>query len=112
MIIDGKKIAEGIVEKLSALPTPKRSFAGVLVGDDPASGRLRLHKSLAWVHGAGMILLPLLGVLAANPQMLGLDPSTDPGTVRDFQSAMRSVHTIVGYTTFAAFSFSAALELF
>jgi hypothetical protein len=82
------------------------------VGDDPASGRLRLHKSLAWVHGAGMILLPLLGVLAANPQMLGLDPSTDPGTVRDFQSAMRSVHTIVGYTTFAAFSFSAALELF
>lgn len=89
-------------------PDPERESEG----DHPAAGRLRLHKSLAWVHGAGMILLPILGVLAANPQMLGLDPATDPDAVRDFQRAMRSAHTIVGYTTFAAFSFSAALELF
>ncbi|MFO0649129.1 MAG: hypothetical protein U0326_23000 [Polyangiales bacterium] len=85
---------------------------GASTGADPASGRLRLHKTLAWVHGAGMILLPILGVLASNPQMLGLDPSTDPGTVRGFQSAMRSIHTIVGYTTFVAFSISAGVELF
>lgn len=81
-------------------------------GDDPASRRLALHKTLAWVHGAGMVLLPILGILAASPQIVGLDPATDPSGVRNFQTALRSVHAIVGYTTFATFSVSAALELF
>ncbi len=81
-------------------------------GADPTSGRLRLHKTLAWVHGAGMILLPILGVLASNPQIFGLDPVADHDTVRDYQDAMRSIHTLVGYTTFAAFSISAGVELF
>ncbi len=81
-------------------------------GDDPASRSLALHKTLAWVHGAGMILMPLLGIVAANPQLVGLDASSDPSGVRSFQSSMRSVHLLVGYATFAALSASAAIELF
>ncbi len=30
----------------------------------PTRGPIRLHKTLAWVHGAGMILTPILGTLA------------------------------------------------
>lgn len=36
-IIDGKKIAEEILERLKAQPTPKKFLGVVLVGDDPAS---------------------------------------------------------------------------
>src|SRR3989338_1665656 len=36
-IIDGKKIAQEIVENLKLGPKPEKFFAGVLIGDDPAS---------------------------------------------------------------------------
>ncbi len=37
MIIDGKKIAGEIIEKLKSGPAPKKIFAAVLVGENPAS---------------------------------------------------------------------------
>ena len=37
MVIDGKTIADGIVERLKQLPKLARFFGAVLVGDDPAS---------------------------------------------------------------------------
>ncbi len=37
MIIDGKEITHGIVERLKGEPKPARFFGAVLVGDDPAS---------------------------------------------------------------------------
>ncbi len=37
MIIDGKAIAAGIIERLKRLPKPERFFGAALVGDDPAS---------------------------------------------------------------------------
>ncbi|MEZ4405672.1 MAG: hypothetical protein R3A52_04115 [Polyangiales bacterium] len=70
---------------------------------------------MGWVHGAGMVLMPLLGILSARPQMIGIDPITSagaPNTFQDFQSAMRTTHAIVGFTTLAALSFAAYLELF
>ena len=79
------------------------------VGDGDAPSTLRLHKAMAWVHGVGMILLPILGVASVAPQVFGV--TSDTGRA-DFARAMRSVHTIVGYSTFAALSFSAYLELF
>lgn len=36
-MIDGKKIAQEIIERLKARPHPKKFFGAVLVGDDPAS---------------------------------------------------------------------------
>ncbi|TAK23637.1 MAG: hypothetical protein EPO40_26375 [Myxococcaceae bacterium] len=70
------------------------------VGDDRASSTLRLHKTLAWVHGAGMILMPILGILGSRV--------SDPEVGRAF----RTVHTGVGYATFAALSWAMYLELF
>ncbi|HUC31726.1 MAG TPA: bifunctional 5,10-methylenetetrahydrofolate dehydrogenase/5,10-methenyltetrahydrofolate cyclohydrolase [Candidatus Paceibacterota bacterium] len=37
MIIDGKTIADSIIERLRARPLPGKFFGAVLVGDDPAS---------------------------------------------------------------------------
>jgi methylenetetrahydrofolate dehydrogenase (NADP+)/methenyltetrahydrofolate cyclohydrolase len=37
MIIDGKTIADSIIERLKGLPKPEKFFGAVLVGDDPAS---------------------------------------------------------------------------
>lgn len=36
-IINGKAIAAELLEKLKALPVPKKFFAGIVIGDDPAS---------------------------------------------------------------------------
>jgi hypothetical protein len=34
-------------------------------------GPIRLHKALAWVHGTGMILTPILGALAYHQRNHG-----------------------------------------
>lgn len=34
-------------------------------------GPIRLHKTLAWIHGPGMILTPILGALAYNQKNNG-----------------------------------------
>jgi len=77
------------------------------VGDNLAARTLRRHKTLAWIHAAGMVLMPILGVLSANPDLLGV---SDEGRA-DFASNMRTVHALVGYTTFAAFTAAGILEL-
>lgn len=86
-----------------AAPDPESAA----VGDGHAERTLRLHKTMAWVHGVGMVLLPLLGIVTAHPQILGISQEAQG----DFSRAMRTVHTVVGYSTFAALTFSAWLEL-
>jgi hypothetical protein len=34
-------------------------------------GPVRLHRALAWVHGSGMILTPILGAMAYNQKSSG-----------------------------------------
>lgn len=86
-----------------AAPDPEAAS----VGAGLAERTLRLHKTMAWVHGVGMVLLPLLGVVTAHPQILGISQEAQG----DFSRGMRTVHTVIGYSTFAALTFSAWLEL-
>jgi hypothetical protein len=37
----------------------------------PTRGPIKLHKALAWIHGPGMILTPILGALAYNQKNNG-----------------------------------------
>lgn len=74
-------------------------------GSNRAASRLRLHRALGWVHAAGMIVMPFLGLLSVRPQALGLTPS------ESLQSSLRTVHAVVGYMTFAAFTVSTVIEL-
>lgn len=86
-----------------AAPDPESAS----VGDGHAERTLWLHKTMAWVHGVGMVLLPLLGIVTAHPQILGISQAAQG----DFSRAMRTVHTVIGYSTFAALTFSAWIEL-
>lgn len=44
IVIDGRKIAAQILDRLHTLPMPKKFLAGVLVGDDPASASFQSIK--------------------------------------------------------------------
>jgi len=88
-----------------AAPDPENASQG----DGTAERTLRLHKAMAYVHGVGMVLLPLLGILSIRPDIIGI---TGNEARADFGRALRSVHTILGFTTFAALTFSGALEIF
>ena len=37
----------------------------------PVRGQIRIHKALAWVHGPGMILTPILGAIAFDQRSKG-----------------------------------------
>ncbi|HKN31814.1 MAG TPA: hypothetical protein VJX16_01080, partial [Terriglobales bacterium] len=37
----------------------------------PTRGPIRLHKALAWIHGPGMVLTPILGVMAYEQKSRG-----------------------------------------
>jgi hypothetical protein len=97
----GLYVTSGVIA--ASAPDPENAASG----DDAPSRRLALHKTLAWVHGIGMILLPVLGVLSANPQIFGV---TDPEARADFGRAMRTIHLFTGYATFTALTVAGILE--
>ena len=57
-----------------------------------ARGPIRVHKALAWIHGPGMILTPILGVMAFDQKSRG-----------EKVHGIASAHGAVGYVTAAAF---------
>src|SRR5262249_52281793 len=59
--------------------------------------KLRIHRALSWVHLAGMIATPLLGIVASATD----DPST--------RNTLATVHLGVAYGTFATISAAGAL---
>jgi len=55
-------------------------------------GPIRLHKALAWIHGPGMILTPVLGAMAFEQKSRG-----------EKVHGIASAHGAVGYVTAAAY---------
>jgi hypothetical protein len=58
-----------------------------------ARGPIRLHKALAWIHGPGMILTPILGAMAFSQKSNG-----------EKVHGIASAHGAVAYVTAAAFT--------
>ena len=58
-----------------------------------ARGPIRLHKALAWIHGPGMILTPILGVMAFDQRNRG-----------EKVHGIASAHGAVAVTTAAAYA--------
>jgi hypothetical protein len=56
-------------------------------------GQIRLHKALAWIHGPGMILTPILGAMAFDQKSKG-------GKVHGIASAHGAVAIVPGEATF------------
>jgi hypothetical protein len=66
------------------------------------------HRALTYVHLGGMVLQPVLGLVSAFPQVIGVR-NTAPGD--PFPRNMRTIHVCLGYVTTAAFLTTLALEL-
>jgi hypothetical protein len=64
-------------------------------------GNIRLHKALAWVHGAGMILTPILGDLAYQQRHRG-----------ERVHGIASAHGAVAVTTLVAYGAAILTEVF
>ena len=55
-------------------------------------GSIRLHKALAWIHGPGMVLTPILGIMAFDQLSQG-----------EKVHGIAKAHGAVGYVTAAAY---------
>jgi hypothetical protein len=67
----------------------------------PTHGNIRLHKALAWVHGAGMILTPILGEMAYQQKSRG-----------ESVHGVASAHAVVGIVTVIAYGAAILTETF
>lgn len=94
------------------MPDPEHSS----VGNTDQAHRLRVHRALAYVHLVGMILMPILGILAVYPELVGLhvDPANLDASQRalqDYQATLRTVHLGVGYVTLGAMTVAMAYQV-
>lgn len=74
------------------LTTAYYSIFAPRVPGTTARGPIRLHKALAWIHGPGMILTPILGVMAFDQRNRG-----------ERVHGIASAHGAVAVTTAAAY---------
>ncbi len=65
------------------------------------------HRALTYVHLGGIVLQPILGLVAAFPTVIGVR-DTAPGD--PFPRNTRTVHVCLGYVTTAAYLATLALE--
>lgn len=70
-------------------------FAPKVPGVQPKGAAIRLHRDLAWVHGSGMILTGILGILAYRQENAG-----------EKVHGIASAHGAVAYVTAAAYGAS------
>ncbi len=71
-------------------------FAPRIAGTQ-ARGPIRLHKALAWIHGPGMVLTPVLGIMAFDQKSKG-----------EKIHGIASAHGVVGIVTAGAFGLAIA----
>src|SRR5215470_4104806 len=67
----------------------------------PTHGNIRLHKAVAWVHGVGMILTPILGAMAYHQRSQG-----------ESVHGIASAHGAVAITTSIAYAAAILTETF
>jgi hypothetical protein len=72
-----------------------------------APGAEPVYRVLGWVHLVGIVVQPILGLVAAYPQVVGKPEvlPTDP-----FSRNLRTAHVFIGYVTAAAFLTTTILE--
>lgn len=85
-----------------AMPDPDKASEGT----SKYAKTVRMHKTLRWVHLAGMVTQIVLGVIIANPR-LGLDRTNDYGTLK----ALSGLHLAAGYITLGALSWAGTIML-
>lgn len=67
-----------------------------------------VHRASTWVHVGAMLLQPVLGIVASNPQMIGVGP----GSQANFSRNLRTVHIVVGLAGTGAHWTTLGIEFF
>jgi hypothetical protein len=65
------------------------------------------HRALGVIHLGGIVVQPVLGLVAAFPQVIGREKTA---TTDMFPRNLRTAHVVVGYLTTAAFLGAISLE--
>lgn len=65
-----------------------------------------LYRILSYVHLVGMVLQPVLGILAAYPEVIGIHPENR----EHFGEVVRTVHIGIGYVTIVAYATTTVFE--
>lgn len=73
----------------------------------PKRQRSTINRVFTWIHRAGILALPLPGIVSRYPEVIGI---TDPGAQRDFSEVIRTIHLAVGYTTVGAYTVTFTLD--
>ena len=76
-------------------------------GNSDFARRLELHKTLRWVHLAGMVAQIFLGFATAQ-NWFGIDRANDFAA----QQALATVHNVIGLTTFGVLTAAGAIMIF
>lgn len=77
-------------------------------GKGEFASTLRMHKLLRWIHLGGMVAQAVLGIIIANPGLVGMDRTNDYGTLQ----GLATVHWGVGLVTYGALTWAGTLMLF
>lgn len=78
-----------------ALAAPLAIFAPDAAADREGFDPMNIHRGLAFVHGAGMAVMPFFGMYIA-------DQKTKAGTTQERIDTLRAAHLATGYVTWAA----------
>lgn len=76
-------------------------------GGDGRAARLRMHRTLRWVHLAGMASQVVVGAIFANLDAMGVDPEESYGLLQ----GLGIYHLVVGTLTWAALTWAGALMI-
>ena len=93
--VSGRELHAALGATSAGLHLTTASFA--IFAPKPAGittrGTIRVHKALAWIHGPGMILTPVLGAMAFNQLNRG-----------ERVHGIASAHSAVAWVTGAAYA--------
>jgi hypothetical protein len=65
------------------------------------------HRAATWVHVIGFAAMPVLGLTAAHPEVLGVAPEDS----QQFSESLRTVHVGLGVLTASAFVTTMVIEI-
>lgn len=97
-------IVHGASAILSLVLYTATAVQGLPLGLSQSEGPL--YRILSYVHLVGIVLQPILGLITAYPEIIGINP----GAQERFGDVMRTIHIGVGYVTVAAYATTTVLE--
>lgn len=69
----------------------------------PERQRSTVDRVFTWIHRAGFMVFPFLGILSNYPEVIGVNE-------RDFSRVVRTPHLSIGYVTALSYTITFSLD--